>query len=195
MVRALISLLCVVLVSGCGYTFRGSGSSLPPDVKKIYIPSVENNSTQIGLGDVMTNALREEFESYGAVSVVERQSEADAVLKVQVVDVKQSTSATRSNSNTSLQMDTTMFVAGELRRVSGPLLWRENRIRVTKTYGADQSAVVTSSPDFASGSISSQDLAGLSSREISRGQEQDALGNLAVEAARQVYDKAVAPDF
>jgi outer membrane lipopolysaccharide assembly protein LptE/RlpB len=193
--RYVLSCLCLIILSGCGYVFRGSGSILPPDVKSIFIPEVENNSTQLGLGDKVTNALREEFESYGTVTVVERQGEADAVLKVQILDVVQSTGATRSTNNTALQMDTTMYVSGELRRTSGPLLWREGRMRVTKSYGADQSVVVASSPDFAAGSISSRDLAGLSSREISRGQEQDALGTLALDAARLVYDKAVAPDF
>lgn len=193
--KKFITGLFVLLLSGCGYTFRGSSTALPPDIKKIFIPEVENSSTQLGLGDKVTNALREEFESYGAVSVVERQGEADATLKVQILDVIQSTSATRSNTNTALQMDTTMYISGELRRTTGPLLWREARLRVTKNYGADSSVVVASSPDFAAGSISSRDLAGLSSREISRGQEQDALGNLAVDAARMVYDKAVSPDF
>lgn len=193
--KHIVALFALLVVSGCGYTFRGSTTALPPDVKKIFIPEVENNSTQLGLSDKVTNALREEFEGYGAITVVERQGDADATLKVQILDVVQSTSATRSNTNTALQMDTTMYISGELRRVTGPLLWREARLRVTKNYGADSSVVVASSPDFAAGSISSRDLAGLSSREISRGQEQDALGSLAADAARMVYDKAVAPDF
>lgn len=189
----LVALLLVA--SGCGYTFRGSGSVLPADVKSIYIPNVENGSTELGLGDVVTEALREEFDSYGTVSVVERQSEADAILKVRITDVKRTTSTVRANSNTALQMDTTMNLAGELRRSTGQVLWRDNQIRVTKGYGADKSVVVATSPDFASGSISRSDLSSLSTREISRGQEQNALNALAVEGARLVYDKAVAPDF
>jgi hypothetical protein len=35
----------------------------------------------------------------------------------------------------------------------------------------------------------------LSARDISRGQEAQALNDLASDAARMVYDKAVAPDF
>jgi hypothetical protein len=68
-------------------------------------------------------------------------------------------------------------------------------MKVSKGYAANQNVVVTTSPDFASGSISSSDLASLSSRDISRGQEAQALNNLASEAARMVYDKSVAPDF
>lgn len=190
----LFTFICVCLAS-CGYTFRGSGSALPPDVKKIYIPRVDNNSTKLGLANVVTEAIKDEFDSYGSISVVDSQGEADAVMKVRIVDVKETTSAVRSNTNTALQMQTTMFLTAELRRVTGPVLWRDNQIRVTQTFGADSSVVVTSSAAFAAGSISAADLSGLSSREVSRGQEAGALNSLAEDAARQLYDKAIAPDF
>lgn len=195
-VTRLLSLPLVgLLISSCGYTLRGSGSVLPADVKTVYIPRVENGSTELGLADVVTEALREEFDSYGTVSVVEKQGEADAVLKVVITDVKNTTSTVDPTTNTALQMDTTMFLGGELRRTTGQVLWRENNLKVTKGYAANQNVVVTSSADFASGSISASDLASLSARDISRGQEAQALNDLASDAARMVYDKAVAPDF
>jgi outer membrane lipopolysaccharide assembly protein LptE/RlpB len=191
-----IAVACVALMgTGCGYTLRGSGSVLPSDVKNIYIPRVENGSTELGLADVVTDALRDEFDSYGTVSVVEKQGEADAILKVRIIDVKNSTSTVNVATNTSLQMDATMLLGGELRRTTGQILWRENNLKVTKEYAANQSVVVTTSPDFASGSISASDLASLSSRDISRGQEAQALNDLASNAARMIYDKSVAPDF
>ena len=193
--RLLFLPFVAILVSSCGYTFRGSGSVLPADVKNIYIPRVENGSTELGLADVVTEALREEFDSYGTVSVVEKQGAADAVLKVVINEVKNTTSTVDPTTNTALQMDTTMIIGGELRRTTGQVLWRENNMKVSKGYAANQNVVVTTSPDFASGSISSSDLASLSSRDISRGQEAQALNNLASDAARMVYDKSVAPDF
>lgn len=195
-IATLIAVICIALMgTGCGYTLRGSGSVLPADVKNIYIPRVENGSTELGLADVVTDALRDEFDSYGTVSVVEKQGEADAILKVRIIDVKNTTSTVNAATNTSLQMDTTMFLGGELRRTTGQILWRENNLKVTKEYAANQSVVVTTSPDFASGSISASDLASLSSRDIARGQEAQALNDLASNAARMIYDKSVAPDF
>ena len=194
--KTLLALIAVTSgLCSCGYTFRGSETSLPPDVKKIYIPTVVNESTKLGLGQIVTDALRDEFDGYGTVTVVDSQSEADAVLRVRVVDVKETTTATRSNTNTALQMQTTMFLTGELQRITGPVLWRDNTVRVSQAFGADSSVVVQSSLSFASGPIGPGDLAGLSNREISRGQEADALRTLADTAARQMYDKAVAPDF
>lgn len=192
--RMMVLVVCVV-VNACGYTLQGSGTVLPPDVKAIYIPQVQNNSTELGLSDTVTEALREQFESYGVVTVVDRQSLADAVLNVKILNVTRTTRTVLGTDDTATQMETTMVLEGELRRTTGPLLWKNNMIRVARGVGTDRSAVVTSSAAFASGSISSTDLQQLSSREITRSQENEILPNLAAEAARKIYDGSVAPDF
>lgn len=186
--------LCLV-VSGCGYSFQGSGSVLPQDVTKVSVPLVENNSTEPGLAPIVTEALRERFERFGVLTVVDDRKDADAVLIAKVVSVRRETSAVTSNDETALRYDTVMTLAAELRRVSGPLLWQNNRMVVSKSFGTESSAVVTSSADFAGGGLAGSDLAALDVREISRGQEQEALGQLAEEVAKQVYNQAVAPDF
>jgi outer membrane lipopolysaccharide assembly protein LptE/RlpB len=186
--------VAIILLSACGYTLQGSGTILPPDVKNIYIPKVENDSTELGLADIVTDALSDQFDSYGAVTVVDKQIQADAVLKVRVVSLTQSTDTVSSN-NTASQMDSTMILAGELRRVTGKVLWRDDQVRVTKNFATNASTVVTTSPDFASGSISTQDLSGLTQRELARGQQAQALLSMSADAAEIIYEKSVAPDF
>jgi len=190
--RAILSVM--FLATGCGYALQGGGSVLPPDVKKIYIPQAENDTTELGLANMVTDAVRDQFDSYGAVHVVEKQSQADAVLRVRILSLKQSVD-TVSNTNTTNQMDSTMTVSGELRRITGKVLWRDPMIRVSKSFSTNSTTVVTSSPDFASGSISSTDLAGLNQRELARGQQAQALLSMSSDAARMMYDRAVAPDF
>lgn len=194
-IRRMMVLVVCVVVNACGYTLQGSGTVLPPDVKAIYIPQVQNNSTELGLSDIVTESLREQFESYGVVTVVDRQSLADAVLNVKILNVTRTTRTVLGTDDTATQMETTILLEGELRRTTGPLLWKNNMIRVARGVGTDTSAVVTSSAAFASGSISSTDLQRLSSREITRSQENEILPNLAAEAARKIYDGSVAPDF
>lgn len=186
--------LAASVFSGCGYALQGGGTVLPPDVKNIYIPKAENESTELGLADLVTDALRDQFDSYGAVTVVDKQSQADAVLRVRIVSLIQSVD-TVSSTNTTNQMDSTMILSGELRRVTGKVLWRDNQVRVSKNFATNSSTVVTSSPDFASGPIATSDLSGLNQRELARGQQQQALLTMTSDAARMIYDKAVAPDF
>lgn len=184
----------LLMLTGCGYALQGGGTVLPPDVKNIYIPKAENESTALGLSDLVTDALRDQFDSYGAVTVVDKQSQADAVLNVRIVSLMQSVD-TVSATNTANQMDSTMLLSGELRRVTGKVLWRDPQIRVSKNFATNADTVVTSSPDFASGSIATSDLAGLNQSELARGQQRQALITMTADAARMIYDKAVAPDF
>ncbi|MCB0351979.1 MAG: hypothetical protein KDD64_00590 [Bdellovibrionales bacterium] len=191
-----ILLLFVVLsLEGCGYTFRGGESVLPPDVKRVYIPRTENITSEQGLELVLTEALRDEFERYGVLTVVEGNEQADAVLRSKITSVKRETRTVTSNTDTALQLTTVMRVAAELKRKNGTSLWRNKAVVVSKAFGTDQSAVVTTSAEFAGGSIGSSTLSSLDNRELSRGQEQQAFEDLSEQVARRIYSEAVLPEF
>jgi outer membrane lipopolysaccharide assembly protein LptE/RlpB len=190
-----VVILVVIALSGCGYTFQGGGSILPPDIKRVYVANVENNTTQLGLAQVVGEALQEQFDRYGVITVVEKQSEADALLKVKITDLKRTTRATQSNTDVALSQESTLLMTAELQRVTGQVLWRDTAVKVSRSFGTAAGAVVTSSADFDGGSISGADLSNLSAREISRGQEQEVLIRLAEDAALMIYNGAVAPDF
>ena len=188
-------LLAICQLSGCGYAFQGSGTILPPDVKLVYIPIVENNSTEPGLAVALTEALQERFSRFGVVKVTESRELADAILEVVIQDVRRTTNTVTANTEVSQQQDTQMTVSGTLRRTSGVMLWRNDRMAVSRGFGGTQSTVVTTSSDFAGSGLSGDDLSGLSAREVSRGQEQQALDQLIETVAARIYDESVAPDF
>lgn len=193
--HCLLLILALSFASGCGYTFQGSGSVLPADVKKIYIPMVDNNSTETALTQLVTESIRDQFDKYGVVTVVEEINGADAVLKTRILKVSRKPRTVTSNTDTVQQFDTVLTISGELRRSTGPVLWRNPSFTVSRAIGASSDVVTGTSADFASGSIGASDLGSLDSREISRGQEAEALERLATEVARRIYDEAVAPDF
>lgn len=184
---------------GCGYTFQGRGSVLPPDVKKVYIPLAENTSTEAGLSVKFTEAVRDRFERFGVVAVVDQAGEADAVLRSKIVQLRRSTGAVTSKTDYAVKLDDTMTVAAELRRTSGPVLWSSPGFSVTSSYGSVAGTVVTSSADFAASGLGAGDLSALQqgsgSREVARGQQSAALDDLCEKAAKIIYDSAVAPDF
>ena len=188
-------LFLVIALNGCGYTFQGGGSILPPDIKKVSIPVVENTSTEASLTALLTEALRDQFERYGALTVVEDEKDADVVLRARIVRVTRDTSTSSSRTDTSLQRDSVVQIAAELRRVNGQVLWRAPSMRISRQFGTTSDMVNTSSVGFSASSLGANDLSGLSSREIARGQEEDVFSDLADEAARKIYDDAVAPDF
>jgi outer membrane lipopolysaccharide assembly protein LptE/RlpB len=188
-------LLSVLCLFGCGYSFQGGGTVLPPDVRRVAIPLVVNNSPEAGLSTVVTEALRDQFERYGVLTIVEDDADADAILRARIVKVTRESRTSTSDTDTALQFDTVLTLAAELQRMNGPILWRDNNIQVSRAFGTTSGVIVTSSADFASGSLGASDLGSLENREVARGQEQEALRALAEQAARQIYDEAVAPDF
>lgn len=197
MMRLTVALVALVL-GACGYTFQGGGSVLPVDVRRIYIPLAENESAEPGLAALLTEALRDRFDRFGVVTVVDDLPEADAILRSRILRVDRNTATTTSNTDIALQFDATLQISAELKRVTGQTLWRDMNITVSKSYGTDSGSVVTSSAEFSLGGIGSSDFAALqsnSSREVARGQEAEALAYLTEKAAREIYDSAVAPDF
>ncbi len=192
----LVALLTLTLsASGCGYTFEGSGSVLPADVKTVYVPRVENNTTETFITPVLTEALRERFERYGVLTVVDSASEADSVLNAKVKSVKRQTRSVTSGTDTALQYDLVLASAAELRRTNGQLLWADPDVRVSRSFGATGGTVVTSSADFAGASLGAGDITALDDREVSRGQEQETYIQLAEDLAKKMYNQAVAPEF
>lgn len=195
MKKLLLLVILVGLLIGCGYTFQGSGSVLPADVKKVYVPLVENNSPEAGLANIVTEALRDQFERFGVLSVVDDYSEADAVLKVRIIEVRRETSTVTSKTDVALEYSTQLVLSGLLRRTDGGTLWQNNNIAVAKNFGTSSDVVVTSSADFSQGSLGAADLGSLNTREVSRSQERETLTYLAEQAAKKIYNDAVLPEF
>ena len=194
MKRYLLILLLLSLTA-CGFQFAGSGSVLPENIKNVYIPDVTNDTTEGAIGLILSEALRDRFERYGTLVVVESENQADAVLEVTLKEIKRDTRSVTSNTDTALQLDTVMKIAGELRSVTGQLLWVDSDITVSSSFGTSQEAIVTSSAQFAASGLNKNDINNLDSRELSRGQEQLVLEKLCEQTAKRIYDSAVLPEF
>lgn len=191
----LFGLGVVLPLWGCGYTFQGSTTVLPPSVRKIYVAPVINGSSDARLSGLLTEALRDRFDRGGAVSVVDEVSDGDAILTVRLGGVRSGAVTSTSTTNQALQVNNTLVLSAELRRVSGQVLWSNPNLTVTNWSAATRSAVVTSSSEFASSGLVASDLVGLNDREVARSQQQSALSTLVEQVARKLYEEAVAPDF
>ncbi|MDD2941571.1 MAG: LPS assembly lipoprotein LptE [bacterium] len=190
LIASLISLL-----GGCGYQFQGSGTSLPDDVRAIYIAPVRNDTTELGLSNLMTEALRLRFERYGIVHTVDSARDADAVLQTRVRYLDSQVRNVTGDTDIALELDLVMIVSSELKRRGGQSLWKNSYLETRKPFASVQNVVVTSSSGFASGDVGSANLGNLGAREVSRGQQEQATQELIEETARRVYLGAVAEKF
>jgi hypothetical protein len=78
--------LSAVVVAGVGCTMMGYtvGSTLPSDLRKIYVPTFENLSGEPQLEAPTTAAAIQEFQKDGTLRVVKTEAEADLVLTVKL---------------------------------------------------------------------------------------------------------------
>ena len=93
-------------------------------------------------GQIASEALRDRFERFGVLSIVDERGEADAVLKGAILNVKQDTSTTTSRTDTALEVNTTITLAGEMRKTDGELLWRNKGFTVTRPFGSPKSRMI-----------------------------------------------------
>jgi outer membrane lipopolysaccharide assembly protein LptE/RlpB len=185
----------VVVLAGCGYGFKGSGSVLPVEVKKVYIADVVNKSSDPYIGNTLTEALKEQFEQYGVVQVVSSAEEADASLRVRVQQLRSQSKSSVAAGDVAQELNVTVTLTGELQQRNGTLLWKNPAMSYTKSFGNTTGSVVTSSAQFATSGLGSGDLGLLNQRELSRSQERLALQQVAQDVANTIYDQAVSPDF
>lgn len=159
------------------------------------VAPVENTTTEPGLGLRFTDALRTRFERYGAVTVIDDISGADAVLKTKVKDVDTRVRNVSGTTDQELDLELVLITSAELRRRNGQILWRDDNLRVSQSFAGVGSVVVTRGATFAGGDIGASQLSTLSTREVSRGQKEAALDEAMDEASRRIYNEAVAADF
>ena len=193
--RLVVACCIAGFIVGCGYGFQGSGSVLPEDVQTVAIRLAENNTTEPGLGLRFTEKLRSRFERYGAVKVVDPNEEADAELVTSIKQIENRVRDVTGATDIALELELIMTISAELRMDNGQVLYRNENLRAAETYGSVSDVVVTSSSQFAQGGIESDTLSTLGSREVSRGQQNQALEEVMEETARILYLDAVAADF
>jgi hypothetical protein len=75
------SLAGLLLVSACGYQFIGRASGLPPEIRKIAVPTFDNNTFEPLLEERLTEAVKSGLMVRPRFEVVNNASEADAVFK------------------------------------------------------------------------------------------------------------------
>lgn len=78
--KVTIFLLVPLLFWCCGYHLRGTGSSIPPHIKKINVPMFKNQTTRFQLDVKLTQSVIDELVARGKVEVAGESGDSDAVL-------------------------------------------------------------------------------------------------------------------
>jgi len=164
--------LALIAVSACGYALEGRANNVPAHVKRIGVPTFENQSSTADLDRVLSDAVRIELRGRGFV-VVQEATGVDAVitgvLRPIEVNVLALTDTTRQASKYAM----TVQAALEFKDLTAnKTIWSNPAVRVTEEYEA-------------TGTISINDPAAIFS------QDANALQRLARSFARWVVSAAL----
>lgn len=83
--RTLCGILSFLVLSGCGYSLVGKGSNLPPDIARVYVAPLENETGRSQVDQILTDAITQEMVTRRRYEVVNSAAESDAVLSGAVV--------------------------------------------------------------------------------------------------------------
>lgn len=80
----LLVILCFFFIE-CGYHLSGTGSSLPPHIKKVHIPMFKNLTTRFELDVRLTRKIIDEMVARGKVEITGDAKKADAVMNGEII--------------------------------------------------------------------------------------------------------------
>jgi hypothetical protein len=132
-VRLMILSICLgssLLLSACGYHVSGTASQLPPGLKVIAVPVLENRTSRYRVELRMTDAVVHEFLARTNYRIVSNTESADAVLHGEIssfeaspilFDTTAAANTTTPNVNTPIARATAMLVTVHMK------VWLEQR--------------------------------------------------------------------
>ncbi len=80
----ILTFTCLFLLQ-CGYHLRGTGSFLPPHIKRVNIPMFKNLTNRFELDLKLTHSVIDELVARGKVEIAEDTKSADAVLIGEII--------------------------------------------------------------------------------------------------------------
>ncbi len=83
-----LTALAALLACSCGYRLRGTGTSLPPDIRSISVPVFKNSTGRYELDVKLTRAVIDELVDRGRVKIAATPQSADATLEGECVSFK-----------------------------------------------------------------------------------------------------------
>lgn len=126
---------------GCGYALVGRVSSLPADIRAVYVAPLENQTTRAQVEQFLTRAITDELVTRRRFDIVRSAAEAQAQLIGAVTDFRV-TPVTFDESGRAQEYEISILASMRFLRV-GPdevVVWENDRYLFRETYEIDASA-------------------------------------------------------
>lgn len=138
--RSFFGLVLVIagVLTGCGYALVGRTSSLPEDIKTIYVEALKNQTRRSQLEQILTRALTDEFVKRRRFEVVSSYRDADAVLSGTVTSFNVRPVAFGSTEGRAREFEIVINAKMNFKRTDNDdVLWQQDHYFFRELYEAD----------------------------------------------------------
>jgi outer membrane lipopolysaccharide assembly protein LptE/RlpB len=126
-------ILALLALFGCGYHFAGTGGKAPGDIQSIAVNVLGNQTAEIGIETIFTNAILNEFIRWKRLPV-KSLNEAEAVLGGSVARIKTQTASHLTRTRT-LETRVIVTLSLTLTRVdTDEVLWQNKKLSYHDEY-------------------------------------------------------------
>ncbi|MGE5818516.1 MAG: LPS assembly lipoprotein LptE [Deltaproteobacteria bacterium] len=175
--------------TGCGYQLAGQSLLLSQDIRRIYVEPFISRSRDVGIDKELTSALRSEFYRRGQLKVVDQLDQADAIVSG-VIRSLDSHVASVNRKDEVLQWESVMVLDVSLRRREpNEILWRAQGARLTQIFSGSRAAVVTTSSEFRTGTLNSEDIRQMTDIQLTESDKQRVRDQLIEGFAQQLHQR------
>ena len=128
-----VLLATFLLLPGCGYHFAGTGGQAPGDIQSINVNVLRNQTAEIGIETIFTNAILNEFIRWKRLPV-KPPNEAEAVLGGSIARIKTQTASHLTRERT-LETRVTVTLSLTLTRAdTDEVLWQNKSLSYFDEY-------------------------------------------------------------
>ena len=140
---ALTACILALLASfGCNYHFAGTGGQAPGDVQSVAVNVLRNNTAEIGIETIFTNAIRNEFIRWKRLEV-KPANEAEAVLSGSVARIKTQRASHLTRTRTFETRVTVTLSLALTRADTDEVLWQNKKLSYFDEYVEAENALNT----------------------------------------------------
>ena len=127
---------------GCNYHFAGTGGQAPGDVQSVAVNVLRNNTAEIGIESIFTNAIRNEFIRWKRLPI-RPDGEAEAVLSGSVARIRTQRASHLTRTRT-LETRVTVTLSLALTRAdTDEVLWENKKLSYFDEYVEAENALNT----------------------------------------------------
>ena len=127
---------------GCNYHFAGTGGQAPGDVQSVAVNVLRNNTAEIGIETIFTNAIRNEFIRWKRLPV-KPDGEAEAVLSGSVARIRTQRASHLTRTRTLETRVTVTLSLALIRSDTDEVLWQNKNLSYFDEYLEAENALNT----------------------------------------------------